>query len=72
MPPERMHAADSFDGRHARVAADQHAPFLRSSRVIGLAAAPVRRNRQFSARDHYIWTLLARPLKLLEAQQANI
>jgi hypothetical protein len=66
-----------FDGRHACVTANQRAPCLRTSSVIGLAmnAARARRNRQLSARDHYIrniWTLLARPLKSPESQQANI
>src|SRR5882762_4405629 len=46
---------------------------LRTSSVIGLAmiAATVRRNRQFSTRDHHICTFLARPMKLLESQQVN-
>jgi len=74
--PSRLYAChhDGLHHRNACVTADQRAPCLRTSRAIGLAvnAARVRLNRQFSARDHYIWTLLARPLKSLESHRANI
>jgi hypothetical protein len=73
--PSRLYARRR-DGLH-RPPCMRHrgasAPCLRRSRAIGLAmnAASVRRNRQFSACDHYILTFLARPLKLLEWQQVN-